>query len=274
LGHLSLKFAGYLRICKLIVCPAPTITLSLFLSFGTPCFSLLFCFPFVIRNAGNDKNLYLSREYEMKSSLITKLLAAAPVVFMATAMAGVTPNLLDSQGNVVRDGSGACVQELNSVDHPDCVAKKVEPPKPVEPPAPVTPPPAPVTPPPAPPAPVAVKQTITIQAEALFDFDKSVLKPAGKKSIDDAIAKMKQLDVEAIIATGHTDSRGTDAYNQKLSERRATTVKNYMVSQGIPAAQISTLGKGETQPVATNKTDAGRAKNRRVDIEFKGVSSK
>ena len=75
----------------------------------------------------------------MKSSLITKLLAAAPVVFMATAMAGVTPNLLDSQGNAVRDGSGACVQELNSVDHPDCVAKKVEPPKPlpaVEPPKP------------------------------------------------------------------------------------------------------------------------------------------
>jgi OmpA-OmpF porin, OOP family len=246
---------------------------SIAFNLKAPCFSLLFCFPFVIRNAGNDKNLYLSREYEMKSSLITKLLAAAPVVFMATAMAGVTPNLLDAQGNAVRDGSGACVQELNSVDHPDCVAKKVEPPKPVEPPAPV-PPPAPVTPPPAPPAPVAVKQSITIQAEALFDFDKSVVKPAGKKSIDEAIAKMKQLDVEVIIATGHTDSRGTDAYNQKLSERRATAVKNYMVSQGIPAAKISTLGKGETQPVATNKTDAGRAKNRRVDIEFKGVSNK
>ena len=210
----------------------------------------------------------------MKSSLITKLLAAAPVVFMATAIAGVTPNLLDSQGNAVRDGSGACVQELNSVDHPDCVAKKVEPPKPADPPAPVVPAPAPVTPPPAPPAPVSVKQSITIQAEALFDFDKSVLKPAGKKSIDDAIAKMSQLDVEVIIATGHTDSRGTDAYNQKLSERRATTVKNYMVSKGIPAAKISTLGKGESQPVATNKTDAGRAKNRRVDIEFKGVSNK
>jgi len=209
----------------------------------------------------------------MKSSLITKLLAAAPVVFMTAAMAGVTPNLLDSQGNAVRDGSGACVQELNSVDHPDCVAKKVEPPKAVEPSTPpVEVPKAPIEP--AKPAPVSVKASITIQAEALFDFDKSVLKPAGKKSIDDAIAKMKQIDVEIIIATGHTDYIGTDAYNQKLSERRANAVKNYMVSQGIEAAKISTLGKGETQPVATNKTAEGRAKNRRVDIEFKGLSNK
>jgi OmpA-OmpF porin, OOP family len=91
-------------------------------------------------------------------------------------------------------------------------------------------------------------------------------------SIDDAIAKMKKIDVTAIIATGHTDSRGTDAYNQRLSERRATTVKEYMVSKGVPAAKITTQGKGETQPVATNKTDEGRAKNRRVDIEFTGIS--
>lgn len=153
--------------------------------------------------------------------------------------------------------------------------KKVEPPKP----APVVAPKPDPAPAPAPvvapkPAPQPVKQAITIQAEALFDFDKSVLKPTGKKSIDDAIAKMKQVDVEMVIATGHTDSFGTDAYNQKLSERRATTVKEYMVSQGIPAAKITISGKGETQPVASNKTNDGRAKNRRVDIEFKGVSQK
>ena len=85
---------------------------------------------------------------------------------------------------------------------------------------------------------------------------------------------MKDLDIEMVIATGHTDSKGTDAYNQKLSERRATTVKEYMVSKGVPAAKITTLGKGETQPVASNKADAGRGKNRRVDIEFKGVKNK
>jgi len=210
----------------------------------------------------------------MKSSLIAKLTVSAALVGAATAYAGVTPNLVDSAGLPVRDASGACVQ-TSSINHPDCMPKKVEPPK-----APPAPPPAPApAPPPKPveapkPAPQPVKQAITIQAEALFDFDKSVLKPEGIKSIDDAIAKMKQVDVEMVIATGHTDSVGTDAYNQKLSERRATSVKEYMVAKGISAAKITTLGKGETQPVASNKTSEGRAKNRRVDIEFKGVTTK
>ena len=211
----------------------------------------------------------------MKSSLIVntanmaKIYVAAAALAATAAYAGVTPNLTDSQGLPVRDSQGACVQ-TSGIDHPDCVAKKVEPAKPAAPVVPV----APVipTPPPAPPAPASVKQSITIQAEALFDFDKSVLKPAGKKSIDDAVAKMQKVDVDVVIATGHTDSIGTDAYNQRLSERRAQTVKEYMVSKGIAAAKITTLGKGETQPVATNKTKEGRAKNRRVDIEFKGVS--
>ena len=207
----------------------------------------------------------------MKNSLIAKLTATAALIGAATAFAGVTPNLVDASGAPVRDASGACVQ-TSGIDHPDCMPKKVEPPKPVV----VAPKPVegvkPVEVPK--PAPQPVKVAITIQAEALFDFDKSVLKPDGKKSIDDAIEKMKKVDVEMVIATGHTDSIGTDAYNQKLSERRATTVKEYMVSQGIPAAKITTLGKGETQPVASNKTSDGRAKNRRVDIEFKGVQTK
>ncbi len=207
----------------------------------------------------------------MKISLLAKLTASAALLGATTAFAGVTPNLVDAAGNPVRDASGACVQ-TSGIDHPDCMPKKVEPPKP----APVVVPPKPApAPAPAPkPAPVPVKLAISIQAEALFDFDKSVLKAEGKKSIDDAIAKMKQVDVEMVIAIGHTDSIGTDAYNQKLSERRATTVKEYMVSQGIAAAKITISGKGETQPVASNKTNEGRAKNRRVDIEFKGVSQK
>ena len=216
----------------------------------------------------------------MKSSLIVntanlaKIYVAVAALAASAAYAGVTPNATDSQGLPVRDGQGACVQS-SGIEHPDCVAKKAEPAKPAAPAA----PPAPVAPPPvaapaAPAAPSSVKQSITIQAEALFDFDKSVLKPAGKKSIDDAVAKMQRVDVEMVIATGHTDSIGTDAYNQRLSERRATSVKEYMVSKGIPSAKITTLGKGETQPVATNKTKEGRAKNRRVDIEFKGVSQR
>jgi OOP family OmpA-OmpF porin len=116
-----------------------------------------------------------------------------------------------------------------------------------------------------------VKQAIVIQADALFDFDKSVVRPDGKKRIDEALAKLQGVDVEMVIATGHTDSVGTDAYNQKLSERRAAAVKEYLVSKGMPASKITTIGKGESQPVATNKTAEGRQKNRRVDIEFKGV---
>lgn len=216
----------------------------------------------------------------MKSALIVntanmaRIYVAAAALAATAAFAGVTPNVTDSSGAPVRDASGACVQS-SGIEHPDCVAKKAEPAKPAAPAAPAAPAkPAAPTAPAAPAAPSSVKQAITIQAEALFDFDKSVLKPAGKQSIDDAVAKMKNVDVEMVIATGHTDSVGTDAYNQKLSERRATSVKEYMVSKGVAAAKITTLGKGETQPVATNKTKEGRAKNRRVDIEFKGVQQK
>ncbi len=213
----------------------------------------------------------------MKSSTFTKLLVGATLLATNVVYASDAPVLTDSSGTPVRDASGACVL-TSGIQHPDCVTKKAEPAKPAAPSAPAEPakPAGPATPaaPAAPAAPASVKQAITIQAEALFDFDKSVLKPAGKQSIDDAIAKMKNIDVEIVIATGHTDSIGTDGYNQKLSERRANSVKEYMVSKGVPAAKITTLGKGETQPVATNKTKEGRAKNRRVDIEFKGVTNK
>ncbi len=213
----------------------------------------------------------------MKISKLVQILAAGTALSVSAAFAGVTPNLTDSSGAPVRDGSGGCVQ-TQGIDHPDCAPKKAEPAKPAAPAAPVAAKPSDSAKPAAPAkpaeAPKPVKMAITIQAEALFDFDKYVLKPEGKKSIDEAIAKMAKVDVEMVIATGHTDSIGTDKYNQRLSERRANTVKEYMVSKGIPAAKITTLGKGESQPVATNKTKEGRAKNRRVDIEFKGVSQK
>jgi OmpA-OmpF porin, OOP family len=208
----------------------------------------------------------------MKISSLGTLTAV--LAFAGTAFANVTPNLTDSQGAAVKDGSGACVV-TSGIVHPDCAgvkpaapAKPAEPAKPAAPPAPA----APAAPAPAArPAPASVKQSVVIQADALFDFDKSVLRPDGRKSIDDALAKLRGVDVEMVIATGHTDSVGSDAYNQKLSERRAAAVKDYLVSKGIPAAKITTIGKGESQPVATNKTAEGRQKNRRVDIEFKGT---
>ncbi len=212
----------------------------------------------------------------MKILSLGKLtLGTAALAFAAgSAFANVTPNLTDSAGAPVRDGSGACVVSSGIV-HPDCAGKPAAvPAKPAAPaaPAPAPAPAAPAAPAPAPkPAPASVRQAVVIQADALFDFDKSVLRPDGRKSIDDALAKLRGVDVEMVIATGHTDSIGTERYNQALSERRAAAVKNYLVSKGVPASKITTIGKGETQPVATNKTSEGRQKNRRVDIEFKGT---
>lgn len=212
----------------------------------------------------------------MKISSIGKLLlgsVAAAAFASGSALAQAPqPILTDNQGVPVRDANGNCVL-TSGIIHPDCGGKKEAPaPKPAAPAKPGAPAaPSASTAPAGKPAPASVRQAVVIQADALFDFDKSVVRPDGKKSIDAALSKLAGVDVELVIATGHTDSVGTNAYNQKLSERRAAAVKAYLVTKGIPASKITTLGKGETQPVATNKTKEGRQKNRRVDIEFKGV---
>jgi OOP family OmpA-OmpF porin len=125
------------------------------------------------------------------------------------------------------------------------------------------------TPPPAP-APVPVSEKVSFAAEALFDFDKSVVKPEGKAALDDLLVKLQGMNAEVMITVGHTDSIGTDAYNQKLSLRRAEAVKAHLVSKGVEASRVYTEGKGETQSVADNKTSEGRAKNRRVTVEVVG----
>jgi OOP family OmpA-OmpF porin len=207
----------------------------------------------------------------MKNSSIAKLLGTAALALASGAYAGVTPNVTDSQGLPVRDASGNCVQS-SGISHPDCMPKAA--PAPAAPAASTAPaaPAAPAAPSaPAKPAPASVKQAIVIQADALFDFGRDRYVVHRLRRIDEALAKLAGVDVEMVIATGHTDSVGTDAYNQKLSERRAAAVKEYLVSKGVPASKITTIGKGESQPVATNKTKEGRQKNRRVDIEFKGV---
>ena len=130
-----------------------------------------------------------------------------------------------------------------------------------------TPPPPP--PPPAKPKPVAEK--ITFAADVLFDFDKATIKPEGKSKLDELAGKVKDINLEVVIAIGHTDSIGSDAYNQKLSVRRAESVKAYLVSKGIEPNRVYTEGKGEKQPVASNKTKDGRQKNRRVEIEVIGT---
>lgn len=129
--------------------------------------------------------------------------------------------------------------------------------------------PAPARAAPPPPPPAATK--VTYAADAFFDFDKSVLKPEGKAKLDDLISKVKGINLEVVIAVGHTDSIGSDAYNQGLSMRRSESVKAYLVSNGIEKNRVYTEGKGEKQPVADNKTSEGRAKNRRVEIEVVGT---
>ncbi|OZI74256.1 outer membrane protein OmpA [Bordetella genomosp. 12] len=118
------------------------------------------------------------------------------------------------------------------------------------------------------PAPMAAK--VVFNADTFFDFDKSVLKPEGRQLLDQVAQQAKAIDLETIIAVGHTDSIGTEAYNLKLSDRRAASVKAYLVSKGIDPNRIYTEGKGEAQPIATNKTAEGRARNRRVEIEIVG----
>ncbi len=122
---------------------------------------------------------------------------------------------------------------------------------------------------PAPPAVAASK--VTFAADAFFDFDKSVLKPEGRAKLTDLVSKIRGVNLEVIIAVGHTDSIGTVPYNQRLSVRRAEAVKAFLVSQGIERNRVYTEGKGESQPVADNKTKEGRAKNRRVEIEVVGT---
>jgi OOP family OmpA-OmpF porin len=137
-------------------------------------------------------------------------------------------------------------------------------------PAPAVAAPAARPPAPAPVAPPAATK-VTYAADAFFDFDKSVLKPEGKAKLDDLVGKIKDINLEVIIAVGHTDAVGSDSYNQKLSVRRSESVKAYLVSKGIEKNRVYTEGKGEKQPVADNKTAEGRAKNRRVEIEVVGT---
>jgi len=116
-----------------------------------------------------------------------------------------------------------------------------------------------------------VLSRITLQADTFFDFDRSNLKPEGERALDDVVAQVSALrDWDVVIVVGHTDHTGTHAYNQGLSERRAASVKTYLVGRGMDASRIQAEGRGKTQPIASNATREGRAQNRRVEIEIVG----
>lgn len=134
--------------------------------------------------------------------------------------------------------------------------------------------PAPAPAPAPVPAPVVAASKVTYSADAFFDFDKAVLKPAGIAKLNELVGTIKGINLEVVIAVGHTDSTGPAAYNQKLSVRRAEAVKAYLVSKGIEQNRVYTEGKGEAQPVASNATRQGRAQNRRVEIEVVGTQNR
>jgi len=218
----------------------------------------------------------------MRISALPSLLSAATLAVsfsvVSSPVAAQAPaasnGYVQSMGGTVRSGSGACVrtgywtpQMATEECDPDLLPKKtpVAAPPPPPPPAPA---PAVQTPPP-PPRPIVEK--VSLRGDTLFDFDRSVVKPEGKAVLDKLVDQAKALNLEVIVAVGHTDSVGTDAYNQKLSERRAAAVKAYLVSRGVAANRVYTEGKGEKSPVADNKNKEGRAKNRRVEIEVVGT---
>jgi outer membrane protein, adhesin transport system len=115
---------------------------------------------------------------------------------------------------------------------------------------------------PAPPA------RVNLSADALFDFDQHALKDEGRRALDDLYERIRNVDIDLVLIVGHTDSIGSEPYNDRLSLRRANSVRNYLVSRGADAARIRTEGRGETEPIADNATEDGRARNRRVEVQI------
>ena len=203
----------------------------------------------------------------MKKMTVLAASVAATFAFSGQTYAGgEDPYVYDSNGNPVMTGHGPCLynghgtlNEDTAIEacNPELVKKEVAPaPKPI------------VEPPPEPKA-----EKVTLKADTYFDFDKSNLKPEGKDTLDELVRDMGDLNsIAEIEVIGHTDSIGTEEYNQGLSERRAATVKDYLISKDVPADVIQTEGRGELEPVATNETREGRAKNRRVEITTKGTA--
>jgi OOP family OmpA-OmpF porin len=208
----------------------------------------------------------------------------APVTQDIKASTPKSAYVQDARGVIARDPFGLCwrtgywtpADAVPGCDLPICTPPEVlengkcvaPPPAPVaQAPAPA----APATPPPVA-APVPTAQKVSFAADAFFDFDKAVLKPEGQAKLDELTSKLGTINLEVVIAVGHTDSVGTDAYNDKLSLRRAEAVKAYMMKKGVEANRVYTEGKGEKQPVADNKDADGRAKNRRVEIEVVGTA--
>ena len=213
----------------------------------------------------------------VKNSMMA-VLAAALGLCASLAQAQDRVYVIDQRGEVATSGAGLCwrtsfwTPAAAAKDPAGCKCDKDLLPKEVCEPKAAAPAAAPKA--------AAFGEKVTIAADALFDFNKATLRPEGKAKLDDVVGKAKQLNLEVIIAVGHADRIGSAAYNQKLSEKRAASVKDYLVSKGIPANRVYTEGKGSKQPVTkpnqckgakSAKVIACLQPDRRVDIELIGT---
>jgi outer membrane protein OmpA-like peptidoglycan-associated protein len=107
---------------------------------------------------------------------------------------------------------------------------------------------------------------VTFESGLLFDFDSDVIKPTAASNLQELARSLNKFPNSNILIVGHTDSQGDDAYNMALSQRRSNSAAAYLRAQGVPSTRLSTSGRGEAEPVASNDTDAGRAQNRRVEV--------
>lgn len=198
--------------------------------------------------------------------------------------------LIDSSGAVVRSGHGLCwhTGSLRDTPHrPECDERQVAevaPPAPA--PAPWISPPAapPVVSAPAPapapaPEPRRGPERMMLDADALFDFDKAVLRPAGRLELDNFASRLKEMNPDMIMVLGHADRFGSDDYNQRLSEQRAHAVKDYLIGKGIESNRMRAEGKGELQPITkpgeclgnkSAKVIACLQPDRRVEVDVEG----
>ncbi len=204
----------------------------------------------------------------IKNFMLGSIMAVIPLLGFNTAYAGGILNnhayVVDTSGTLVRDGSGKCVRTGSWGDPAHFLAEcgdAVEPAAPAPQPA-------------QGPQPPAIRATL--QTDAYFDFDKAILKPEGQSKLDEFVVKMNEhTQVEVLLVTGHTDHIGSDAYNMRLSLRRADAVKGYLVSKGVSSSRIQTAARGEADPSVTcsDKNSAALIKclapNRRVDVETK-----
>ena len=206
---------------------------------------------------------------------LTKLTLLATLGMGASVALAQVPNndgyLFYTRGAVAKSGFGLCWKTTRwtpAMAIAECDPELVKKPEPAKPAAPAA------TPKPA-------AQKVTLAADALFDFDKAVLRNEGKAKLDDVTGKLKGMKLEVIIAVGHTDRIGSDKYNQKLSEKRAEAVKAYLVGKGVEPNRVYTEGKGEKQPVTGDKCGKSEKKSkklieclqpdRRVEIEVIGT---